>query len=228
MKGKIKNEHCSYFLQLIGKPLPQSDLQSAPAARRAPSQRRSRERVESLLTVASALIAEMGSDALRMSDVAQRAAVSIGSLYQYFPDKGALIRALAERHNAVGRACVAAELDAVQDEAGLAAAMERILDAYYAMFLAEPVMRDIWCGTQADKELQAMDAEEGRWHGARLAETVLRLRPQRDAVQLGHATFLMMALVCATVRLAIAVERQEGDALIAAFKPMMLREVAAL
>lgn len=216
------------FFASSEKSLPQSDLQISPAARRAPSQRRSRERVETLLTVASALIAEMGSDALRMSDVAQRAGVSIGSLYQYFPDKGALIRALAERHNAVGRTCVAAALDAVQDEAALSEAMLQILDAYYAMYLAEPVMRDIWCGTQADKELQAMDAEEGRWHGARLAQTLLRLRPRRDPVQLGTATFLMMALICGTVRLAIAVERGEGDALIAAFKPMMLREVAAL
>ncbi len=62
--------------------------------RRAPSQKRSRERVERMLTAASEVITEQGSDAMRMGEVAERAGVSIGSLYQYFPDKGSIIRPL--------------------------------------------------------------------------------------------------------------------------------------
>ncbi|TKB29290.1 MAG: helix-turn-helix transcriptional regulator, partial [Mesorhizobium sp.] len=50
--------------------------------RRAPTQQRSRERVERMLAAAAALIAEQGSDAMRMGEVAERAGVSIGSLYQ--------------------------------------------------------------------------------------------------------------------------------------------------
>ena len=73
---------------------------------RLPTQQRSRERVERMLAAASALIAEGGSDAMRMSEVAERAGVPIGSLYQFFPDKGAIVRTLAERYNALGRACI--------------------------------------------------------------------------------------------------------------------------
>ena len=51
------------------------------------------------LSCASTLIEKSGSDAMRMSDVAEMAGISIGSLYQYFPDKGAIIRTLAERYN---------------------------------------------------------------------------------------------------------------------------------
>ena len=68
--------------------------------RRSPSQQRSRERVERMLSAASALIAEQGSDAMRMGEVAERAGVSIGSLYQFFPDKRAIVWALAERYGA--------------------------------------------------------------------------------------------------------------------------------
>src|SRR6516164_9697436 len=118
---------------------------------RMPSQRRSRERVERILNCATTLIAEKGSDAMRMSEVAELAGVSIGSLYQYFPDKGAIIRMLAERYNAEGRDCITAELANVRDMAGLREAFDRLIDIYYARFLAEPVMRDIWSGTQADK-----------------------------------------------------------------------------
>ena len=47
---------------------------------------------------------------MRMSEVAERAGVPIGSLYQFFPDKGAIIRTLADRYNALGRACIEEEL----------------------------------------------------------------------------------------------------------------------
>lgn len=203
-----------------------------PAGRQ-PSQRRSRERVEKLLAVATQLIAASGSDQLRMSDVAQQAGVSIGSLYQYFPDKAALIRALAEHYNAAGRACTASELDAVQAPADLADAMLRLLDGYYAMFQAEPAMRDIWSGTQSDKALQDMDTEDGRWHAARLAATLRRLYPaladpMADQALLERRCFMLMYLLCATVRVGIAVGMAEGGAMVAAFKPIMLRELAAI
>ncbi len=66
--------------------------------RRAPSQQRSRERVERMLAAASALITEQGSDAMRMGEVAERAGVSIGSLYQFFPNREALVEALANQY----------------------------------------------------------------------------------------------------------------------------------
>jgi len=96
---------------------------------------------ERMLAAAAALIAEAGSDAMRMSEVAERAGVPIGSLYQFFPDKGAIIRTLADRYNALGRACIEEGLSGVRDMDGLLASFAGLVDIYYAMFLAEPVMR---------------------------------------------------------------------------------------
>ena len=45
-----------------------------------------------------------------MSDIVERTGVAFGSLYQYFPDKTAIIGTLAERYNAVGRDCVRRDL----------------------------------------------------------------------------------------------------------------------
>jgi AcrR family transcriptional regulator len=154
-----------------------AENQPAPL-RRAPSQRRSRERVERILAAATELIAEKGSEAMRMGEVAEKAGVSIGSLYQYFPDKAAIIRTLAERYNAHGRACIKAELETVRDMAGLHIAFGQLIDTYYGMFLAEPVMRDIWSGTQADKGLRDIDLADSRANGAVLADALARLRPE--------------------------------------------------
>jgi AcrR family transcriptional regulator len=210
------------------RPTPSATAAGTAPLRRAPSQRRSRERVERLLAAASALIAARGSEAMRMSDVAAGAGVPIGSLYQYFPDKGAIIRTLAERYNARGHACIEAELATVRSAAGLRAALARLTDAYYALFLAEPVMRDIWSGTQADKALQAIDVADIRANAALLQTALERLRPRADRARLAISALLTMQLIAATVRLAISLERGEGDALIAAFKRMLPKGIASV
>lgn len=66
-------------------------------ARREPRQARSREKVALMLEAASRLIERDGLDALSTNRIAELAGVSIGSLYQYFPDKAALLEALARR-----------------------------------------------------------------------------------------------------------------------------------
>ena len=164
---------------------------------------------------------------MRMSEVAERAGVPIGSLYQFFPDKGAIVRTLAERYNALGRACIEEGLADVADLDGLRDAFGRLIDIYYALFLAEPVMRDIWSGTQADKALRDIDLDDSRQTGAMLAAVLERLSPDADRAAIATRAFLIMNLGEATMRLAISVERKEGDALVAAFKQMALRELSA-
>jgi AcrR family transcriptional regulator len=62
-----------------------------------PRQQRSREMVERLLDATAATLAERGLDNTTTNHIAERAGVSIGSLYQYFSDKQALVEALLER-----------------------------------------------------------------------------------------------------------------------------------
>ncbi|PSH66295.1 MULTISPECIES: TetR/AcrR family transcriptional regulator [Phyllobacterium] len=197
----------------------------AGAVRREPIQKRSRERVERILGCASTLIEKSGSDAMRMSDVAEMAGISIGSLYQYFPDKGAIIRTLADRYNVAGQVCIAEGLADVQDREGLRRAFGELIDVYYAMFLAEPVMRDIWSGTQADKALRDIDLADSRLNGAVLAAARERVDPKADRAELETSSFLIMQLGEATMRLAISVERKEGDVLVEQYKRMVLREM---
>lgn len=198
------------------------------APRRLPSQRRSRERVERMLAAAAALIAEKGSDAMRMGEVAEKAGVSIGSLYQFFPDKSAIIRTLAQRYNAEGRACIEAALATPSSMKAFRAAFIGLIDTYYGLFLAEPVRRDIWFGMQADKGLRESELVDSRANGVILAGALARLRPAADRAALAATALLIMQLGEATMRLAISVERAEGDRLVAAYKRMVDRELAAV
>ena len=201
-------------------------VQDIPGPRRELIQKRSRERVERMLAVASALIAEKGSDALRMGEVAEKAGVSIGSLYQFFPDKSAIIRALADRYQKESETCISEALAEVRDRKGLEKAFSELVDIYYGIFLAEPVMRDIWSGTQADKALRELELAHSRANAGMLLAVLKRLRPNEDAAALETSAFLIWQLGEATMRLAVSVDRAEGDRLVAAYKRMALSELA--
>ena len=70
------------------------------AERRIPRQARAEQRVATILDAAAAVVAEVGYEPMTLTAVALRAGTSIGSLYQYFPDKPAIARALAEQYGA--------------------------------------------------------------------------------------------------------------------------------
>jgi AcrR family transcriptional regulator len=197
----------------------------ATAPRKIPAQQRSRERMDRILSIASELIGKHGSDQLKMSDVAARAEISIGSLYQYFPDKASIIRSLAQRYSLESRQCIQEALEGVSSAAQLEAAYLGLLDQYYALFLAEPVMRDIWSGMQADKELMALELQESRLCSAMLAEAMRRVFKSADPHKVAATAFLVWQLGEAAMRLAIAVGKKEGDAIIETFKRMTVREI---
>jgi AcrR family transcriptional regulator len=66
--------------------------------RKQPTQARARATVDVILDAARMVLVQDGYEKLSTNRVARIAGVSIGSLYQYFPGKRALIGALLERH----------------------------------------------------------------------------------------------------------------------------------
>lgn len=196
--------------------------------RRQPTQARARERVERILTAATELIAETGSDAVRMTEVAERAGVPIGSLYQYFPDKAAILRMLAMRVMERVRDALKQNLEGIESATDALARIDAIMIGYYGLFLTEPVTRDIWSATQSDKTLQELDIADSRENGLIFSGALKHLVPGRKHARLQTASFLLMQLSGAAVRLAIAVGREEGDRLVEEYRLIMHREMESL
>ncbi len=68
------------------------------APRRIPIQERGEQRVAGLLEAAAAIFSEVGYEAATMRDIAKRAGASIGSLYQFFPNKEVVARAIKTQY----------------------------------------------------------------------------------------------------------------------------------
>ncbi|WP_434631032.1 TetR/AcrR family transcriptional regulator [Chromobacterium sp. CV08] len=121
-----------------------------PQPRKQPRQARSRHAVAAILEAAARILARDGYAAFNTNRVAELAGVGVGSLYQYFPNKQALLAALHRRHgeqtlealaaalaHGAGRppraqlaAMVAATLDLHRRELGLHRVLEREWPAY--------------------------------------------------------------------------------------------------
>ena len=71
-------------------------LQTTP--RKSASQERSRATVDALLEATTRILIKEGYDRASTNRIAEVAGVSIGSLYQYFPSKEALVAAVIDRH----------------------------------------------------------------------------------------------------------------------------------
>lgn len=70
----------------------------SPNRRRHPTQKRAQGTVNAILEAVIRLLKRGGAPAITTNSIAQKAGVSIGSVYQYFPNKRAIFIALHERH----------------------------------------------------------------------------------------------------------------------------------
>ena len=75
--------------------------------RKIPAQARSRATIEAVLTAAAHILEDDGLGGFNTNAVAERAGVSIGSLYQYFPNKDAILVALIEQQTAAFASSIA-------------------------------------------------------------------------------------------------------------------------
>jgi len=66
--------------------------------RKVPTQERSRATVDAIIQAATYILVRSGWERLTTNAIAERAGVNIGSLYQYFPNKAAIIAELERRH----------------------------------------------------------------------------------------------------------------------------------
>lgn len=188
---------------------------------RKPRQKRSKARVDAILEASKQLIVEKGSAKLKIQEIAERAGVTAGSMYQYFPNKAAIIYALAEHYMEYVHHFIRAELEQPPETLEeCIQTMNLLLDQFFKLYREDAVLREIWVITAGDKNMQDIDIEDSRRNAETLFLQIRYLFPEQHWQRLSHFLFLSMHMCGAIIRLALSVEKDEGEQLIDAAKQM--------
>jgi AcrR family transcriptional regulator len=126
-----------------GRPSPRRPV----SARRVPSQVRGQKRYEELLDAAEQVIADVGVDAATTNAIAERAGAGMGSLYRFFPNKEAIVEALAKRYIDAMRPLTAYEHRPEFRTLPLAAVVDEIVDPLVDFFRSAPAYRHVFHAT---------------------------------------------------------------------------------
>jgi AcrR family transcriptional regulator len=110
--------------------------------RKLPKQSRSRVTVEAILEATTHILVEEGYDKANTNRIAERAGISIGSLYQYFPNKEALMTALMEQHAQEMAELVETKLNRLFDSP-LEIAIPEIITAVVAAHAINPRLHQV-------------------------------------------------------------------------------------
>ncbi|HEY6352753.1 MAG TPA: TetR/AcrR family transcriptional regulator [Candidatus Angelobacter sp.] len=107
--------------------------QTIDLLRRKPKQARAQDTVEIIFEATARILRQEGRDALNTNYIAESAGISVGTLYQYFPDKQAILVAMARREIAADEACVIKAMSE-PTAAGEADLVRRAIRALIAQF----------------------------------------------------------------------------------------------
>ncbi|MHA7969880.1 TetR/AcrR family transcriptional regulator [Rhizobium sp. CAU 1783] len=186
--------------------------------RKTPQQERSIQRLEAILEAAVEMIAQNGVGNLKMTDLAARAGVPIGSLYQFFPERAAVVRALHDRHTErveTGAERVFSKVSSIAEAETL---MESAVDVFYSTFRDDPVYLPVWLAAISDPDLQRLNTD----HQARLTAIMCKifrpLLPEGSAIDLEIRVMLFVYLTGATVRRAMIEDDRTARRILDEFK----------
>src|SRR6185437_7319071 len=182
---------------------------------------RSRERLRRVLDAADEVLAAEGPEAFTTTRLAEVAGVSIGSVYRFFPDKEAIVEALAVRYWSDLEDLVAgvAEADAgepLDDPVGA------VLDVLAAGFRARPGFLALWYGGLRSERVRDATRPTRTAVGVSIARILAHHWPNAPVDALGPAAEMAVLAGDGLLREAFRRDRQ-GDAHVMAESKVMLR-----
>lgn len=151
----------------------ESSSKTTTRTRRKPTQARSLERVNRILDVSEKMFIEKGYAATTTKAIAAQAKVPIGSLYQFFPDKAAILQALAEQYSELFHQYFQSFDTLEMAQIPLADYVDRITDGAEQFFDEHPGYYAVFM------EVQARMPEVDDAHDARLIEIFATMLPKR-------------------------------------------------
>jgi AcrR family transcriptional regulator len=200
---------------------------SRTSLRRIPKQDRSRERIDEILKVAMELIGKKGIDAVTMKEIASLSGGPIASVYQYFPNKSAIIATLYERYFGQVKVLLSQGLQGIRGPEDVGRAAESLVDLYALFVSSNPSIQDLVNAIQADKMLADMDIGATRDIAAAFCQATEQFVEESQRERFRCTTFMMCHLTVSVVRLLLKVSPDEGQRIVRDFKASISAQISA-
>ena len=197
---------------------------SKDSTRNIPRQPRSQQTVDLILDTAAILFAEMGYENATTNAIADKAGMSIGTLYRYFPDKNAILKALADRYHEQVRLLL--EDLFVEDTKHLPpeSLLDRLIDPFIEVYRKQPVYAHILLGADVSADIADASSDLDKEMIERMANFFYELAPHLDETRAHMMAVISKAAIKMLVSLVLASsdEKYQED-LVAEVKQMLLR-----
>lgn len=198
-----------------------SSAQAGPL-RRVPVQGRSLARVQRMLDACAALVDEAGYEALTTTLLAERAGVAIGSVYQFFPDKRAVVQALTLRSLEI-------YVDRLQKRFAEGVhrdwwdAVDAAIDEYIAMHRQVPGFRTLHFGDVVDRHLLDEERDNNLVIVEKLADLLVTQFGVVDRARLQFSLSIAVETADALIKLAFRRD-PDGDEIVLAEAKALIRD----
>lgn len=189
--------------------------------RRVPAQARSRDKVIRALQAADQIVAAEGPAAVNLSSVAERAGVSVGALYQYLPDREAILAALVWRYHDRFEALLDEVVADATAHPPASDPIDYVIDAVAEIYREEEAARSL----RASADLPALDAQRAA-HRRRMAAKLVALLQASGVTSADEPTSPPIAVAAftaadAVLHEAFATDEPQRSALIDELRRMM-------
>lgn len=197
--------------------------------RREPQQARSRERLERILDATGELLEEAGIDGLSTRVIAARAGVNVATIYQFFPNKYAVVAALVERTADQLLRRHEDLIGSIEPGESLRKTNERILEGFAAAVLEIPGFFTLRRAMQALPELAESQAIEERTRqaiGERITQRLLMRNPNMDEAQREIIAKTMIQMTLSMLELSTQVPATQRASVLAELRTLMVSYLA--
>lgn len=194
-----------------------------------PTQARSKKKVRQIEQAARDLLLETGSLDLKMTEVAKRAQVPVGTLYQFFPSRTALVQKLFALEMRQIDESVAETFFAIEDLTRFGSQLEQLLHQQIELVQSDPAMMVIWGSAVVDPVIQDADRINTQQNAAVLAERLTtELGPKIDP-RAAHATALIIChLWSSIIRLCAQTSEDSAKDIVREYAKMMTGHIHRL
>ena len=185
--------------------------------RRVPQQDRGQRRIERILQAAAEVIAEVGVEQATTNAIAARAETSVGSLYQFFPNKDAIVQAIAARYvRELGEVLEESMPDYVWTLPADAMA-DHVVTPLARFHDSHPAYRHVWLATLDRCDIRCGEAELHEAVHQRISAMLRRRCPLATAEEIETSSHVCQEMVHALLNLA--------STLPVAHRPPLVREI---